>query len=217
MDRRVYMKKIAISIHAKNQFNPKILEGLTNFDYIHVDVMDGKFVEIKNLNLNVFRILKTNYKEPIIAHLMVVDPSIYIEEIIEFSDFFIFHFEIDEDINEILDKIKSDGKKVGIAINPETEISEIVQYMDKLEIILVMSVHPGHSGQKFINESIEKINSLSGYKENFNFLIDVDGGVNLDNAKTLKNADILTSASTILKADNPNRIIQMLRRSDAYE
>ncbi|MFX1477867.1 MAG: ribulose-phosphate 3-epimerase [Promethearchaeota archaeon] len=211
------MKKIAISIHAKNQFNPQILDGLTNFDYIHVDVMDGKFVGTKNLNLNAFRILKTRYKEPIIAHLMVVDPINYIEETIEFLDIFIFHFEIDEDINEIVYKIKSCGKKVGIAINPETKISEIVQYMDKLDIILVMSVHPGHSGQKFITESIEKINSLSRYKEKFDFLIDVDGGVNLDNAKTLKNADILSSASTILEADNPNRIIQLLRNSDAYE
>ena len=84
------MKKVAVSIHAVKNFSPKIIKGLKGLDYIHVDVMDGEFVNNKNMNLNVFRVLKEKYSIPIIAHLMVVNPLDFIEEIIDFIEIFLF-------------------------------------------------------------------------------------------------------------------------------
>jgi len=208
------MKKIAISVHATENFSINILSGLKNFDYIHVDVMDGKFVKNKNLNLDTFRILKKNFKTPIIAHLMVVNPFDYIEKIIHYLDTFMFHFEIDNKYDKIINEIKRYDKNVGLAINPDTEIHRIVGYLKDLNIVLIMGVNPGWAGQKFLPNTVNKVNELVKYKNTYDFYIDVDGGVNLDNAKQLINADILTSSSTILKAKNPNKIIQLFKESD---
>jgi len=207
------MKQVAVSIHAIEDFKPEIIKNLEDFDYIHVDVMDGKFVSNKNNNLNVFPILKETYNTPIIGHLMVRNPFEYIKKIIDFIDIFLFHFEIDYDINELIEEIRNYNKKVGIAINPETGISEIIPYLNKIDLVLVMSVNPGWSGQKFIPKIVKKIDQLAMLKNKYNFIIDVDGGINLTNAKLLKNTDILTSSSTVLKAKNPNEIIKSLRES----
>ena len=147
------MKKVAISIHAIENFKPEIIENLTGFDYIHVDIMDGKFVNSKNDNLSILRILKEISNTPIIVHLMVINPFDYIKKIIDNIDIFLFHFEIDEDINEIIKEVRSYNKQVGIAINPETRISEIIQYLNHIDLVLIMSVHPGWSGQKFLQDT----------------------------------------------------------------
>jgi len=207
------MKNIAVSLHATEDFNPDIINGLIGLDYIHVDVSDGKFTSIRNLNLDVFRILNETYQTPIIAHMMVTNPSYYIQEIIEYVKIFTFHFEIEQDINEIIDEIKSEKKGVGIAINPDTDIMEIIPYLNSTDLVLVMSVYPGGSGQKFIPQSIEKVNNLQKLKEKYKFLIDIDGGVNVDNAKKL-DVDILSSTSTILNAKDPNNVIYKLKHSD---
>ena len=208
------MKQVAVSIHAKEDFRPEIIKNLEGFDYIHVDVMDGKFVSNKNNNIKVFQILKETYNTPIIGHLMVRNPFEYIKKIIDYIDIFLFHFEIDYDIDEIFEEIRRFNKKVGLAINPETDISEIISYLKKSDLVLVMSVNPGWSGQKFIPKTVKKIDQLAEIKKKYNFIIDVDGGINLTNARLLKNTDILTSSSTILKAKDPNRIIKLLRESD---
>ncbi len=207
------MKNIAVSLHATDDFNPDIINGLIGLDYIHVDVSDGKFTPIRNLNLDVFRILNETYETPIIAHMMVTNPSYYIEKIIEYIEIFTFHFEIERDINELIEEIGSKKKKVGIAINPDTDIMEIVPYLGSIDLVLVMSVYPGGSGQKFIPQSIEKVKNLKKLKENYKFLIDIDGGVNINNAKKLE-VDILSSTSTILNAKDPNYVIYELKHSD---
>jgi ribulose-phosphate 3-epimerase len=207
------MKNIAVSLHATDDFNPDIINGLIGLDYIHVDVSDGKFTPIRNLNLDVFRILNETYETPIIAHMMVTNPSYYIEKIIEYVEIFTFHFEIERDINELIEEIGSKKKKVGIAINPDTDIMEIVPYLGSIDLVLVMSVYPGGSGQKFIPQSIEKVKKLKKLKENYKFLIDIDGGVNINNAKKLE-VDILSSTSTILNAKDPNNVIYELKHSD---
>ncbi|MFX1363434.1 MAG: ribulose-phosphate 3-epimerase [Promethearchaeota archaeon] len=211
------MKKIAISIHATKNFSPDILKGLEGYDYIHVDVMDGKFVNNTNNNLNVFKTLKETYDIPIIAHLMVMNPLDYIEKIVNFIDIFLFHFEINNDKHKLIELIKKKNKKVGFAINPETQISEILSFLDKIDLILIMCVNPGWAGQKFITNSIQKVNKLAEFKKNYNFMIDVDGGINLTNAKLLKNTDILSSSSTILKAKNSNKMIKLLKESDLHD
>ncbi|MFX1443322.1 MAG: ribulose-phosphate 3-epimerase [Promethearchaeota archaeon] len=205
------MKKIAVSIHATDDFNLEIIKGLKDLDYIHIDVMDGKFVNNTNLNLDVFRIIRENSKYYIVAHLMVINPYDYIEKIIDFIDIFLFHFESEYVMEEIINKVKKFNKKVGLVINPETNISQIEPYLKFLDEILVMSVNPGWSGQKFIPEVINKINHLAQYKNKYNFMISVDGGININNAKLLRNADILCSSSTILNAKNPNKVIEKLK------
>ena len=208
------MKKVGVAIHAIDNFNVDIIKGLKDIDYIHVDVMDGKFVNNTNLNLEAFRILKEYTKIPIVAHLMVLNPLDYIEKIIKFIDIFLFHFESDGDKLTIINKIKKYGKEVGIVLNPDTGLSEIIPYFNVLDYILLMSVYPGWSGQKFIPETIKKVNKLAEYREKYNFKIIVDGGVNCENARELINVDILSSSSTILNAENPNFIIQSLKESD---
>jgi len=207
------MKNIAVSLHATEDFNPDIINGLIGLDYIHVDVSDGKFTPIRNLNLDVFRILNEAYQTPIIAHMMVTNPSYYIEEIIEYVNIFTFHFEIERDKNELIEEIRRKKKKVGIAINPDTDIMEIAPYLGSIDLVLVMSVYPGGSGQKFIPQSIEKVKNLKKLKGKYEFLIDIDGGVNVNNAKKLE-VDILSSTSTILNAKDPNNVIYELKHSD---
>ena len=204
------MKKVAVSIHATEDFNSDVIKGLKELNYLHIDVSDGVFTSFHNLNLDVFEILHTRYNIPIIAHMMVVKPSEFIEQVIEYVDIFTFHIEIEEDIDSIIRKIKFKNKKVGLAINPDTELSEIRPYLGLIDLVLVMSVNPGGSGQKFIPTSIEKVNHLREYKQNHNFLIDIDGGINLKNAQDL-NVDIISSASTILNAKNPNKAIESLK------
>ncbi|MFX0179214.1 MAG: ribulose-phosphate 3-epimerase [Candidatus Hodarchaeota archaeon] len=205
------MKKIAVSIHAKDDFNPDILKDLKDIDFIHIDVMDGKFVDSVNLNLDIFKLVKENFDIPILAHLMVVDPLNYISAIIDYVYAFLFHYEIDTDITSVIKEVKKYDKKVGLVINPNTKISDILEYLSLLDIILVLGVNPGWSGQNFIPDTINKIEKLAKYKHKYNFLIDVDGGINPETAKKLLKADILTSASAILNAIDPNSVIQRLK------
>ena len=206
------MRKVAVSIHATNDFNSDVIKELKGLDYIHIDVSDGEFTSFQNLNLEVFRILHERYDLPIIAHMMVINPSEYIEQIIDFVEIFTFHEEIEGDIDAIIRKVKKKNKKVGLAINPDTDISEILSYLGSIDLVLVMSVNPGGSGQKFIPNSIEKVNRLREYKKKYNFLIDIDGGINLKNAPEL-NVDIISSTSTILNAKDPNKVIESLKYS----
>ncbi len=204
------MRKVAVSIHATDDFNADVIKELKGLDYIHIDVSDGVFTSYQNLNLEVFQILHERYDLPIIAHMMVINPSEFIEQIIEFVDIFTFHKEIVGDINAIIRSVKKKNKKVGLAINPNTDISEILSYLGSIDLVLVMSVNPGGSGQKFIPNSVEKVNRLREYKKRHNFLIDIDGGINLKNAPEL-NVDIISSTSTILNAKDPNKVIESLK------
>lgn len=206
------MKKVAVSLHATDDFKPEIIQNLKGLDYIHVDVMDGKFVKAVNLNLKIFELLKENYHIPIIAHLMINNPSQYLDQIIDYVDYCLIHFEIEEDKFPLFQKTESLNKGTGIVLNPETEVSKIEFLLDNIDIVLILGVNPGRSGQQFIPETINKINKLAQYKKSFQFLIDVDGGVNLENAAQMKNADILTSASTIMNAKDPNSVITQLKK-----
>jgi len=207
------MKKIAVSIHAIDDLNPDIIKGLDGLDYIHIDVADGRFTSVRHLNLDVFRILHENYNIPIIAHMMVTDPSNYIDKIIDYVHIFTFHYEIKGDKKALIKELKNRKKKVGLAIDPDTTIAEITPYLDLIDLVLVMSVYPGGSGQKFIPQSIEKVEKLGKLKKKYGFIVDIDGGINLINANQL-NVDILSSTSTILNAKDPNRVIDLLKHSD---
>ena len=206
------MKKVAVSIHAIENFDPDIIKYLEGLDYIHLDMMDGKFVKTKNINWNAFKIVKENYDIPTIAHLMVDEPIKYFNRIIDYTDFFVFHYESRGKIEELIEKIKINKKKIGIALNPDTPLTKIVPFLNDIDLILIMSVVPGWSGQDFIWESIDKVDLLVAYRAymNMGYLIDIDGGVNLKNVGFI-NSDIVSSSSAILKAKNPNLVIQKLK------
>ena len=174
----------------------------TNADAIHIDIMDGKFVDNKTWTTS--EIIKlTKYSNlPLDVHLMVNNPSKYIEDYAMLNTNNItFHYEAVKDVNKVINEIKDYGLKVGIAVNPDTDLKNIYDYLSNIDIVLIMSVYPGKSGQVFINETLDKIKELKDYIVNNNFktLISVDGGINDETGKLCKEAgaDILVSASYI--------------------
>lgn len=174
----------------------------TNADAIHLDIMDGKFVDNKTWTTS--EIIKlTKYSNlPLDVHLMVNNPSKYIEDYAMLNTNNItFHYEAVKDVNKVINEIKDYGLKVGIAVNPDTDVKNIYDYLSNIDIVLIMSVYPGKSGQVFINETLDKIKELKDYIVNNNFktLISVDGGINDETGKLCKEAgaDVLVSASYI--------------------
>lgn len=171
----------------------------SNVDYIHFDVMDGKFVDNKNITISELPKLIDNVKKKIDIHFMVNDPTKYIEKICYYNiEYITIHYEI-KNLEDYIDKIKNYGFKVGIAIKPETDIEKIYYLLDKINLVLIMSVEPGKSGQKFIDVS-DKINKLKQeiINRKLNVKISVDGGINEEVLTYVKEADILVSSSFIL-------------------
>ena len=171
----------------------------SNVDYIHFDVMDGKFVSNKNITVSELPKLIDNAKKKIDIHFMANNPDKYIEKICYYNiEYITIHYEI-KNLEDYIDKIKNYGFKVGIAIKPETDIEKIYYLLDKINLVLIMSVEPGKSGQKFIDVS-DKINKLKQdiINRNLNVKISVDGGINEEVLTYVKEADILVSSSFIL-------------------
>lgn len=208
------MKKVAVSLHAMDDFRPEIIQDLEGLDYIHLDVMDGKFVSPICLNLRSFALLKQNYAIPIIAHMMVINPADYIGKIIKNIDVFLFHYESKGDKDEIIEKVHKFDKKVGIALNPDTSIRKIIDILPKTEFVLILGVNPGYSGQTFIPTIQTKIDKLIEMRKNYSFQIVVDGGINENNVKNLGDVDIISSTSAILKSSNPNKTIYLLKTNN---
>jgi ribulose-phosphate 3-epimerase len=204
------MKKVALAVHANNNFSLEIINNLHGLDFIHVDVADGKFTEVRNLDLDVFRTIKSMTDTSLIAHMMVRTPLKFLDKISDFVEIYTFHVEVANEIESIITEIRKRKKLVGIAINPNTPISKVIPYLDEIDLVLVMSVYPGKSGQKFIVDTVQKVQHLSAYQQSHEFLIDVDGGINVENSKLLK-ADIVSSTSSILNAPDPNLIIKLLK------
>lgn len=172
----------------------------SNVDYIHFDVMDGKFVSNKNITVSELPKLINNVKKKIDIHFMVSNPDKYIEKICYYNiEYITIHYEI-KNLEDYIDKIKNYGFKVGIAIKPETDIEKIYYLLDKINLVLIMSVEPGKSGQKFIDVS-DKINKLKQeiINRKLNVKISVDGGINEEVLTYVKEADILVSSSFILR------------------
>ncbi len=188
---------------------------LTPVDFIHVDVMDGKYVENKaNLFSFVESIGKFTRKR-LDIHFMVNKPLKVIDDYASLNAYCMtFHVDINDDLNKVIDKTKSYGIKVGLAINPDQDIDIIKPYLDKIDLVLIMSVKPGLPGQKFIPDVIPKVKKLRKIikEEKRNILISVDGGVNLDNKKELKDADILVSGSFITNSKDYVQLIDEMRK-----
>ena len=183
----------------------KLEEG--GADLIHVDVMDGHFVPNLTIGPPVIKALRNYTKLPFDVHLMIAPVHKYIKNFADAgSDIITIHPEATENLNESITLIKELSKKVGVSLNPNTEISMIESELKNIDLVLIMSVFPGFGGQKFIPETIKKIKNLKEIrdKNNYNFDIEVDGGINFSNSKDVINAgaNILVSGTTIFKENN---------------
>lgn len=183
------------------KINNALLDRRKDFQILQIDVMDGKFVTHKSFTpIQCRKIICPQKKE---VHLMVVDYKKYIKDFLLIADMFIVHNEvITGDFSQVISFLKQNHKFVGIAINPETSITEI-KYLDKIDLVLVMSVHPGVPGQKFIDGALRKIRKLREIrqKNDFRFQIEVDGGINEQTRKKCiaAGADLLVEGSYFFK------------------
>lgn len=177
----------------------------TDADFLHLDVMDGKFVPKVLFPIEEVKTFIKYNNKPLDIHLMVKDIKKYVKDYSVLKpEYITFHYEIKEDIKEIINYIKSFNIKVGLSIKPNTKVEEIIKYLPYLDQVLVMSVEPGLGGQKFIPEVLPKISKLKQIREenNYNYLISVDGGINDEVAKLLKDADVLSVGSFVSMSDN---------------
>ena len=176
-------------------------------DMIHVDVMDGHFVPNITIGPPVIKALRNKTSLPFDVHLMISPVHKYIKDFANAgADIITIHPEATPNLQESIDEIRSFKKKVGISLNPDTKIDIVEDYLDKVDLILIMSVYPGFGGQKFISDVLEKIKSLKNLKDKkkLNFDIEVDGGINFSNFKLVidAGANVLVSGTTIFKENN---------------
>lgn len=180
-------------------------------DFIHVDVMDGKFVDNEKFSVEVVKDIISISKKPLDVHLMVKDLETIKKYALLKPEYLTFHVEVLND-REIIDYVKKLGIKVGLAINPETSINELYPYIDDVDLILFMSVKPGYGGQPFKEEVIDKIKSFKKMAPS-NLVISVDGGINDKTISLCKYAgcDMVVAGSFITNSDNYDEKISELR------
>lgn len=186
----------------------------TDVDYIHVDVMDGKFVPNKTMPFHEMRNIYKYTDKRLDVHLMVEDPKKYIPLYAELNtEYITFHVELLDHIEENLELIKSYGIKCGLAISPNTPVKALVPYLPLLDLILIMSVQPGEGGQKFIPSSSDKIKEVRALLNSYHsdVVINVDGGITEETKNQCQECDILTVGSYITKSDNFQQQIDNLR------
>jgi ribulose-phosphate 3-epimerase len=187
-------------------------------DYIHIDVMDGHFVPNITIGPEVIKRLRPVTKLTFDVHLMIAPVDPFIKDFAEAgADIITFHPEATEDISKTIKLIRSHGKKVGVSLKPLSPISLIENYLNEVDLILIMSVNPGFGGQKFMPEVLDKMKLLREIVEQKKLKVDIeiDGGINFDNSKKAKDfgANILVSGSTVFKENGGNlqKNIQLLR------
>jgi len=173
-------------------------------DYIHIDVMDGHFVPNITIGPEVIKRLRPLTKLTFDVHLMISPVDNYIKDFANSgADIITFHPEATSDMNKTIKLIKDQGKKVGVSLKPKSKIDLIDKFLDKIDLVLIMSVNPGFAGQKFMPEVLDKMKSLKEIiiKKNLNIDLEIDGGINFENSKIAKEhgANVLVSGSTIFK------------------
>ena len=187
-------------------------------DYIHIDVMDGHFVPNITIGPEVIKRLRPVTKLIFDVHLMISPVDNFVKDFAEAgADIITFHPEASKNLSETIKLIKSFGKKVGVSLKPESPSNLIENYLDQIDLILIMSVNPGFGGQKFMPEVLDKMKTLKNIVEErkLNIDIEIDGGINFNNSKKAKDsgANILVSGSTVFKENNGDlkKNIQLLR------
>ena len=215
------MIKIAPSILSANLMH--MYDEIQSIDkngseYIHIDVMDGHYVDNLTFGANMVRSIRPITQKVLDVHLMITPVKKYIDEYIKAgSDIISFHPEADNNSKDIIKQIKSVNLKTGIAIHPKISINEITKFLDLIDIVVVMTVIPGFGGQKFMYSEINKITELANIRKerNLNYEIEVDGGINSETAQICKdaNADVLVAGSYIFSSgkENYKKMINSLR------
>jgi ribulose-phosphate 3-epimerase len=187
-------------------------------DYIHIDVMDGHFVPNITIGPEVIKRLRPITRLTFDVHLMIEPVDKFVKDFAEAgADIITFHPEATKNLSETIKLIKSFGKKVGVSLKPGSPISLVESFLEQIDLILIMSVNPGFGGQKFMPEVLDKMKQLKNMidKKKLNIDIEIDGGINFNNSKKVKNygANILVSGSTVFKENNGDlkKNIQLLR------
>lgn len=206
------MIKISTSIlSSENRIESIKKLNETNTDYLHIDTMDGIFVPNTQMPIDEIIKLEKYSQIPLDVHLMVNNPDSYLEHLENKNiEYITIHIEIEKDIESIINKIKSLGYKVGLSIKPNTNIKEIIPYLPKIDLVLIMSVEPGFGGQKFIPNSLNKAKELK--EVNKDITIEIDGGINETNIDEIKKyVDIAVVGSYITNSSNYNKAINNLK------
>lgn len=186
----------------------------TDVDYIHVDVMDGKFVPNKTMPFSEMKNIYKYTSKRLDVHLMVEEPKKYIPLYAELNtEYITIHVELDEDIMECLEIIKKYSIKAGLSIKPNTKITELIPYLPYIDMILIMSVEPGAGGQEFIEESTMRIKEIRALLDAYNIpaIVNIDGGINEKTVSKCRDCDMVTAGSYIIKSDNFQEKISSLR------
>lgn len=186
----------------------------TDTDFIHVDVMDGKFVKNKTMPFKEMRNIYKFTSKRLDVHLMVAKPEKYIKDYATLNTAYLtIHLEAHQDISKLLKLIQSYGIKCGLSIKPSTPIEELEPYLKELDLVLVMSVEPGYAGQDFLEDTPDRIKELKELiqRTDSKAKISVDGGIDDETRKQVNDADIVVSGSYIIQSDNFQEAIQRLR------
>lgn len=210
--------KIAVSFITSKYKEKETIKKIneTDAEYVHLDIMDGKFVKNKNYTFSeIVKFLENNTKK-LDCHLMVANPIKYIEDYATLDlEYLTFHYEAVKDPELVIESIQNYGLKVGLSINPKTKVSKIKPLLPLVDQVLVMSVEPGKGGQQFLENSLEKITELNELrlKNNYNYIISVDGGINSDNSHLIKElgVDLIVVGAYICLKDNYQEAINELR------
>lgn len=207
--------KISPSILASDYANLQDeLKKCASADLIHVDVMDGHFVPNISIGAPVVASIKKVCDVPFDVHLMISEPLKYVEDFAKAgADIICFHVESDSDTMQTVDKILSLGKKAALAVKPGTDIDEVLPYIDKLSMVLVMTVEPGFGGQSFMEDVMPKIEKIRAMYPDID--IEVDGGINADTVKIASKAgaNVFVAGSAVFKSKNPAQTITILKEN----
>ena len=210
------MVKISVSVLSKN--NRETIEKLneTSVDYFHIDVMGGKFVDETNFSISKIEEVSNYTVKKLDVHLMVEAPSDYISLLpLSKIEYLTVHYETLNGDFSIFEKIRHEGIKCGISVKPNTDVKDIFNLLDKIDLVLIMSVEPGYGGQDFLESSLDKVKLLKSeiIKRNLQVLISIDGGINNLNAKACIEAgcNMLVSGSYIVSSNDYEKSIDLLR------
>ena len=188
--------------------------SITDVDYIHLDVMDGKYTLKKTLSFSEFKNITNYTRKRLDVHLMIKKPLKMIDDYATLNvEYLTVHIDSGSDLEKVFKKLENYGIKKGLALNPDDKVETIFPYLDKIDLVLVMSVYPGLPGQTFLDTTYPKLKELRKEikKRKLKTLISVDGGVNLENIKKLTDADIIVSGTTITSSNDFQETITALR------